>query len=605
LQAFLWLRWRLRVNQLKKGGSLNAVLLAILAVVALILAVVLCVTFFLVGVFAFRTSEPWVLLITWDVLVAVFLMFWMVGLLTELQRSEVLSLDRFLHLPVSLTGAFLINYLSSLLSLNLIVFVPAMFGLAVGLIFGRRQGALVVSLPLLAAFLFAVTALTFQFQGWLASLMVNKRRRRTVIVVVTAVFILIVQVPNLVNVFRPWKGPQPDQAAAHHAAQMAQLRSALEAGRISLADYQRQSDEIKAQAEEAKRQEWQKFEPSVRLINAVLPPGWLALGAMAAADGQVWPGLLGTLGLVLIGSASLWRAYRTTVRLYTGQFTASGKRHAAAPAPAASTGKPRANFLERELPRLSEQTQAIALCGLRSLLRAPEAKMMMLTTLILVVVFGGVMLRRPMELPEAVRPMLVFGAMAMLLLSWVQLMGNQFGFDRGGFRVFVLCPARRRDILLGKNLAFALPALGLGLVMAVVLEVVYPMRIDYFLAALPQLLSMYLLFCVMGNWLSILVPMPIAPGSLKPANTKLVPALFQVAVVFVFPLVMAPVLLPLGIEVGLEWLGWLKGVPVCLALSLVECLAIVYLYRLALNWQGRLLQARERKILRVVASKAE
>ena len=35
-----------------------------------------------------------------------------------------------------------------------------------------------------------------------------------------------------------------------------------------------------------------------------------------------------------------------------------------------------------------------------------------------------------------------------------QLLGNQFGFDRGGFRVYVLSPASRRDVLLGKNLSF-------------------------------------------------------------------------------------------------------------------------------------------------------
>ena len=42
-----------------------------------------------------------------------------------------------------------------------------------------------------------------------------------------------------------------------------------------------------------------------------------------------------------------------------------------------------------------------------------------------------------------------------VLFGVVQLMANQFGFDRDGFRVFVLSAARRRDILLGKNLSFA------------------------------------------------------------------------------------------------------------------------------------------------------
>ena len=64
------------------------------------------------------------------------------------------------------------------------------------------------SLPSLAAFLLMVTALTYQFQGWLASLMSNPRRRRTVIVATTAIFVLIAQLPNLLNFFAPWGAQQ-------------------------------------------------------------------------------------------------------------------------------------------------------------------------------------------------------------------------------------------------------------------------------------------------------------------------------------------------------------------------------------------------------------
>ncbi len=64
------------------------------------------------GYFCPAVSIRFDLLLVWDGLVLAFLFFWLIGLLLELQRSEVLSLDKFLHLPVSLRGAFLINYLS-------------------------------------------------------------------------------------------------------------------------------------------------------------------------------------------------------------------------------------------------------------------------------------------------------------------------------------------------------------------------------------------------------------------------------------------------------------------------------------------------------------
>ena len=145
-RAFVWLRWRLLVNQMRRGGTVNAVFLALIAVGALFLAVVLFVVGFLVGLFlSCREATPGVLLYVWDGLVVVFLFSWTIGLLVELQRSEVLSLDKFLHLPVSLKSAFLINYLSSLFSLTLILFVPVMAALSLGLVLGKGPAMLLPS----------------------------------------------------------------------------------------------------------------------------------------------------------------------------------------------------------------------------------------------------------------------------------------------------------------------------------------------------------------------------------------------------------------------------------------------------------------------------
>jgi hypothetical protein len=231
--------------------------------------------------------------------------------------------------------------------------------------------------------------------------------------------------------------------------------------------------------------------------------------------------------------------------------------------------------------------------------------MALLSPLILVLIFGSMLLTRPAPVPEPARPFMAFGAMAMILVTMIGIVGNQFGFDRSGFRVFVLCAAPRRDILLGKNLAVAPLALGLGTVVTGLLQAVYPMRVDYFLAVLPQLLTMYLLYCMLANVLSIIAPMPIAPGSLKPANPKPIPVLLNIAFVFLFPVVVLPSLLPLGIAILLDRLGWVHGFPFCLILSVVECVAMVFLYRLVITWEGWWLQAREQKILEIVAEKGQ
>jgi ABC-2 type transport system permease protein len=606
-QAFVWLRWRLFVNQLRRGGAVNAVVQAIMAVAALGAAAVLSVVFFLVGLFAMRDASPVVVMYVWDGMAVAFLFTWTIGILVELQRSDPLSLDKFLHLPVSPTGIFLINYLSSLVNLTLIVFLPPMLAFSLGLAFAKGPALLLV-LPLVGAFVLMVTAVTYQFQGWLASLMANKRRRQTVIALVTIGFIVICQSPALISLFTG-EERREQQERARETAEENELIAAVHSGQISQPEYEKRQEEfnrkIMARRDEAQRQSLQQWEPTHRLVNLCLPPGWLPLGAMTAAEGNAPAALLAVAGMAGLGAVSLWRAQRTTVRLYTGWFN-SGKRRPVAVAVPAKQGKPpTAGMLEWRLPWLSEQASAVALGGLRSLTRAPEAKMMLLSPILLVIIFGGMFLTHSFEPPAMVRPLMAFGGMSMIILTMAQLVGNQFGFDRGGFRVFVLSAAPRREVLLGKNLATAPLALGLSAVVLVLLQATFPMRLDYFLAALPQALSMYLLFCLLANCLSIYAPTSLRSGSFKPASPKGIALLLHFAFLFLFPWALVPALLPLGVEFTLEKLGWLTGLPICLVLSVLECAAVFYVYRLVLTWQGRALQAREQKILAVVTPKAE
>jgi hypothetical protein len=609
LLAFLWLRWRLLLNQLRKGGTANIIALTILAVLVGIAALGGVIAFFLIGCFLLPTAVPLSVLFTWDGLILFFLFFWATGLLTELQRAETLSLDKFLHLPVSLFGVFLVNYLSSLLSINLCVFVPAMLALALGQAFGQGPRMLLL-LPLLAAFVLALTALTYQLQGWLASLMTNKRRRRTIIVVVTLVFILFVQLPNLLNFMQPWHSRQRHAIDQQEQQEGQELLRAWEAGKLTQAELREQQQKLREKYQAEAEQRQHELEHSLQEIawysNLAIPFGWLPLGAMELAGGQVLPALLGTLGLILIGSASLWRAYRTTVRLYTGHYTSGQRAVPGAPAAAAvPAGPPPQGFLlEWHLPGVSEQAQVIALGGLRSLLRAPEVKMILLGPIVMMFIFGGMILSRDLDMPLLVRPLLAFGATAMVLFTQMQLIANQFGFDRSGFRVFVLCCAPRREILLGKNLALAPLTLGLALAAVLVLEAVYPMRLDHFVAVLPQMVVMYLLCCLLANLASILAPLPIAAGSMRPANPRVMPMLVQGFLGLLLPLLLAPTLLPLGVEALLQELGWVQGMPIYLVLSLLQCGVVVLLYRWLLTYQGQLLQLREQKILEMVTTRA-
>ncbi len=604
-QAFVWLRWRLLANQWRRAGAFNAALMVVVSVAALASVIPLFLGGFALAVYAIPKAAPAHLMYAWDGLIGAFLLFWMIGLVTELQRNDPLSLSKFLHLPVSVNGAFLLNYLSSLLRLSLLFFGPLMAAFALALIYvkGWEQWPVV---PLLAAFLLMVTALTYQFQGWLALLMSNPRRRRTVVVAMTMGVVLVAQLPNLLNLYAPWRSrPDADRATAD-LAKMGELRQALQVKEINLEDFTRQIKQINersvADAERVRSEDAARLEKAVRIGNTALPVGWLPLGVMSAAEGRVAPALLGLLGMTLIGSVSLWRAYRTTIAVFQGQGSnRKGRMPVAREAVARHPGR---LLIEARIPGLSEPVSAIALGGFWSLVRSPEAKIALLSPLILCVVFGSMLVQRRQDIPISFRPLIGIGAMVSVLFGLLQLMGNQFGVDRDGFRVFVLCAAPRRDILLGKNLTCAPVALGLSAILLAIVQVLAPMRVDHALSMVPQFVSMYLLFCVLANLLSIYSPFYNAAGTLKPANPKLTTILLQLALfLLLFPLCQGITMIPIGAEAALNALGWASGVPVCLLLAVAECVAIVFFYRASLGWLGSELQAREQRILETVTNR--
>ena len=644
LKAVVWLRWRLKRNQFQRGGVTNAVLGGILAVVVAATAVGAFFYGLAAGAVLLPAAQPSVRLYVWDGLVVAMLIFWSFGLLFELQRAEGLALDRFLHLPVSPFGAFLINYLGTWVGVTTVVFVPGIVGLILGGAYADGPLSL-LGLPLLLAFLFALTSVTYQFQSWLASLMSNPRRRRTVVVLLTGGFILLAQTPSLMNIYGPWRNRHTDAAKRNDQTQQAvdrmnaRNREAFDRNnerdtnsngdltdkRITREQYRKRVGESQAEYDEELERVRSEYkadlervqiktpaevnplggfvaaETVVRLVNIVLPPGWLPLGAAGLAAGDPVPTLLGGIGFCAIGAVCLRRAYRTTIRLYTGQLT-SGSGVASA---VADVDPAKVWMVEWRLPCIPERAVGVAAAGLRSLLRAPEVKMLMIAPVILTVVAVGVMASTQSSLPAVARPFVAAGVAALIVLPVLQLVGNQFGYDRNGFRAYVLGPVRRRDILLGKNLASAPFGLFPAAVAVLVVAVVYPMRVDRLLAVPLQTMSLFLLACVVGNGLAIHAPIPIAAGGFKPGRIRLGPALVQGLGFFVYPMILMVTLIPLGADALLSELGGFGSWPVGLALSLVGFGLSVLVYRWGLAEQGQWLANREQAILEVVTGREE
>jgi ABC-2 type transport system permease protein len=613
LQTFVWLRWRLLANTLRRAGFANAILLTILMVGVVALAVPLFFISLFVGLYAIPEAQSIHLLYAWDVIAGAFLLFWLVGLATELQRSEPMSLTNFLHLPVSVSSVFLLNYLGSLVRLSLIIFVPVMTGFGLALLVSKGWTMLFV-LPAVAAFLLMVTAVTYQFQGWLGSLMSNPRRRRTVVMAMTIGIVALVQLPNMMNILGVWNTPIPIESAEQARAALENIDHEAQAKGLSPLERSRAQrdfmDARKRAFEQAIRDKEDQTERTFKLVNMVVPVGWLPVGVLYAADGVVLPSILGILGMALIGATSLYRSYKKTMEQYRGASTNRKAAGAVAPVAAvrqapASERAPRGSLIAARLPGCSEPVSAVALAALRSLVRSPEGKMMLISPVISTFIFASILWRTRQVIPLWARPWIPIGGVTLGLLGVMQIMANQFGFDRDGFRVFVLSAIRRRDILLGKNIAFAPLSLGVGAVMLVAAELISPMRLDHFIAMIPQLISMFLPFCLLANLLSIYAPVYIAPGSLKASNPKLITALLQMAVMLVlFPLAEAITLFPLVAEIGLRMAGWGSNIPVFLLLGLVQCAVVVLIYRATMSGLGNLLQSREQQILEVVTKRA-
>jgi ABC-2 type transport system permease protein len=509
-----------------------------------------------IGIFVLPKASPQSVMIFWDAVLGVLLFSWSISLLIEVQRMELLSLEKLLHLPMTLRAAFLLNYLSSLASLQMVCFLPLALGLciAMSLTFGWK---LLLMFPLVFSFVLMLTAVTYQFRGWLASLMSNKRRQRTVMMMFTFGFIAISQLPNVVlQLSIPNAGKSEKQFAQDQTAESQALANSLSRKEITKQAYDQQLRDLTIKFKQRKLEAKQASEAVVEnystLANQILPVGWLPYANKALLAGSIWPAGLCWLGMTLIGSASLWRAYSSTIRYYTGDIKTAAVAKAALPEKEfkrqhAVDVKPA--FMEWKIPRLSERTSALTLCSLRNLARAPEAKMLFIGPLILGVMFVlMVVTNRTPKIPFGLEPLAWLAGIGILTFMCLMLMLNVFGMDRGGFRCLILMPAARSEILFAKNLSM-LPIVGsLAIVFALGLLYVAPIGPLSLLACGSQMLISLLVSSIAGNWVSIQFPIAMIPGAGKPAQVNLVTMLVQMVVMMACPLYLIPGVLLFGID---------------------------------------------------------
>ncbi len=616
LKTMFWLRRRLFFNQINHLSRANRIATWILLICALIVGVGMFFVAMVAGSLLLPTEPPRWLILFWDAAVLGFACFWMVGVMTELQRTEPLSLNNFLHLPIAPRQVFLLNYLTSLVSVSIIFFFPMMIGFSIAMIV--RYGVLMLfSIVLIAAFFVMVTAVTYQFRGWLASIMVNKRRRRTVITLLTVAFILIVQIPTVLDftVFRSI-GKKAEETREVLKLKEKELGELVRNGELTEQQRDQELERLQQERDQLRKQRLDTLMQIAYIGNLVLPIGWLPLGIDGLMDHHLWVALLCFVGMAFIATISLARSYKTTLRMYRGGFVAAPKSRVndrstateivaeidSQPLPDLKPG-PKSNWIHWSIPLFSEHQSAVAATALRGMSRAPEVKLAILAPFLVMIVVGSTFLfRNQQSIPIDLRALTGIGVCSFAMLGVLQLIQNQMGYDRDGFRALLLAPIKERDILIGKNLGVAPVSLILGLTGLIAMQAFIPMRLTHFLATFIQLGTIYMVTCMIGNLMSIVAPIAVASGSMKPVNLKLGVAFLQFLLFFLIPICILPTMLPLLVEILLrEWFGW-SSVPVYLILCAGIFLATLFIYRVVVRRQGALLRQKKWDILDTVTN---
>lgn len=533
--------------------------LALLA--ALSLALLIGFGSYYVSTTLLETLPPIGHLLILDAMVVAAAVFWLWSLILDVQRNDTFDVRTILTLPVTPWLVVLLNYLLSLVSFIMFLFPPALVGYVLGL-HTRYDAPLLGVLTPVFFFVLAMAGWVYYLRGLISAHMENKRRRAILLTVLPITFVLLSQMPLLVmNLI----GENMD-SYVHQILTSPQMRGALLG------------------------------------FNVIFPPAWMPYAIYAAKEGLWIQSMLACAGVAGLWVLSLRLAYGATLRYYRGETAAgSGRR---------GSNAPRRYITLRHLPGLDDVTAGLAWATFLNMARHPQVRMMLIMPLVLalIVLASATMQQERLNdsLPRLgaetglVSPDFPVSTILFIFLPFINLamvMFNQFGFDSNGFRGLLLLPVEKRKILLARNVSF-IPFL-IMLSLAFVLPAVWIMGLspDHTAIALLQTAQLFLLFCMAGNYLSILSPYRVGRNSMKGTGNR---AMMMLLGLLALPLVIVlavPSLLCLTIDNLLMPYAMLKHVPVGLVLSLAFLAMTTPAYLVSLRHAAKIFARREQRML--------
>jgi hypothetical protein len=665
---FVWLRFRIRYNQISRGSQLTKVFALIGTIIVGMSIVSIWFAGFSLGFFLPRYISTEYYFLIWEGVVLLAMLMWLIHVLNEAQRGDPISLDKILHLPVSPSQAFVVNYLASLGTAVFLMTTGGCLGLVLGSVFSVGLISILFLLPMIA-FLFAMTAATYWLQGWLATLMTNPRTKQWVLVLLPVFIIVATQIPVQFFLWmdrsqkatatapdpraRPADAAppptlEPDKEPLNQNATTVEGNESNTPTPTNATNSEEnkensavvESNDVIEAAEVAKEQErenrkkekdarraalLEKALSYLKIANYAIPPLWgvAAIESLLNGFASSWKALFFTVALALVGVQFLRWSYRSTLAYWMGEIGLKrSKPKAAAKQPAIAETEVHAesNYVEAtktkstnkrrlhewSFPLVDEDVSAMVAMTLTSMKRAPEVKMYLLMPMIAPIIMIAFLRGKAIPESDYLKCLLVCGFAAFMLLMSCGVAGNTFGFDRAGFRTFVLSGMERWRVLLGKNLAHG-TFVGL-LLLPILVGVGLYLGINWYfgLCAILAVLTVLPMFALLMNLMAIYTPFPMGSGGIQPKNMDFMTVAVNLLLSSILPFILSLALIPLGIE----WLvGYLtpniSWIPLAMPLSIGAIAGSLFCYRSLIGWQGKLLQSREKEILRIVTSKLE
>jgi ABC-2 type transport system permease protein len=268
-------------------------------------------------------------------------------------------------------------------------------------------------------------------------------------------------------------------------------------------------------------------------LERMLPPGAAAASIAGATRGDMPRAFGGITLLAAYAAAALWLLNVRLRAQYFGENLSEAPARAPAALPVAAAGKKQAVRAGLRIPFVSDATSAVVEKEFRYILRSGPMLFTLVMPVVILLVFrftGSRPGRQSSFLANSGDLAFPVGAgYALLILS--NLVYNSFGADGGGIQFFYLCPARFREILLGKNVAHSLILAGEVFLVWLGSAFLYrPPDFVIFFATITALCFGLFTNLAAGNLLSIFTPKKVDFGTMGRQRASTVTAFASLGV---------------------------------------------------------------------------